>query len=90
MNRLFDDFKKYVDAMSSQDMEKSIADAVEHTVNSYILDGVVEHDTEVYENSSTQELIPQCGSNGSFTFCSVDVSCSPMSYELSGWEDIAA
>lgn len=42
MKLLFDDFKKYVDSMDDYDIKRSIADAIEHTSNSYILDGIPE------------------------------------------------
>lgn len=34
---LFNDFKMYVDAMNAQDIKDNIVNAIEHTLNSYIL-----------------------------------------------------
>ena len=39
MTALFDDFMRYVDAMDDEAVKRSIADAVAHTSDSYILDG---------------------------------------------------
>lgn len=39
LNELFDDFKKYVDAMDDNAIIESIQSAIEHTANSAILDG---------------------------------------------------
>lgn len=38
---LFEDFKKYVNSMSIDDIKKSIMDALDHTSNSYTLEDII-------------------------------------------------
>lgn len=82
MKQLFDDFSAHVDAMNDNDIAQSISDAIKHTANSYILDGIVE--TEVsYSKSSTQETVPINRTASGFMFCSSGMSVLDYSYEMS-------
>lgn len=88
MKELFDDFTKYVDAMSDADVLKSITDAVAHTANSFALD--CETEDGEYVKSAIQQGIPFYRSGNAFMYCSVGLSSSNMTYKMSGWEEVAA
>lgn len=90
MQKLFDDFKKYVDAMDDYAVLKSINDAVSDTANSYIFDGISENGREVYAKSSTQEVTPIIDSKSNYAFSSIEVDCSQNQYSLSEIGGIAA
>lgn len=82
MESLFDDFKRYVDAMDVQAIKENIANAIEHTSNSYILDGQIDDSKNNYMNSATQKILPVYHSRKLYAFCSMDVSYASMSYEV--------
>lgn len=83
MKSLLDDFKKYVDAMDEQDIKENIINAIEHTSNSYILDGQIGDSKNNYINSSVQKISPSYHSKKKYGFCSVDALLnSSMSFEV--------
>lgn len=90
MKSLFDDFKMYVDTMEVQDIKDNIADAIEHTSNSYILDGQMDVSMNNYMNSSAQKILPVYHSKKTYSFCSVDTLYSNMSFNMIVEEDWAA
>ncbi len=87
MEALLDDFTKYVNNMSNQDVIDSIADAVKHTENSSMLDS--DMNEKVYSNSPVQQMkaIP---STKSYAFSSIAVNVIEQTYRMSGKEEIAA
>lgn len=89
MTALFDDFMRYVDSMDEDAVKHSIADAIAHTADSYILDGV--HDTLGTRNESITQSIRVPGkSNAAFSFCSVALDDGECSFNLSVWGGDAA
>lgn len=90
MQELFDDFKKYVDAMDDYAVLKSIGDAVLDTSNSVILDGISENETGIYAKSSTQEVSSIGDSKCNYAFSSIAVDCSQTQYKLSETGGVAA
>ena len=91
MKSLLDDFKKYVDAMDEQEIKENIANAIEHTSNSYILDGQTGDIRSDYVDSSVQKISPSYRSKKKYGFCSVDeLLNSSMSFEVSERRDWAA
>ena len=90
MKSLFDDFKLYVDNMEVQAIKDNIANAIEHTSNSYIMDGQMNVSMNNYMNSSTQEILPVYYSKGKYSFCSVDTLNSNMFFNMFVEEDWAA
>lgn len=90
MKTLFEDFKMYVDSMDESAIKRSIAQAMEHTSNSYLLDGISEKSQGAYDKSTTQSVSATAGMKGVFSFCSVEVSSSKNSHILSRVEVSAA
>lgn len=89
MTALFDDFVRYVDAMDDEAIKRSIADAVVHTSDSPILDGVYEEDDEK-NRSITQSISVTGKASAAFSFCSVTTKYMDNSFSLSKWGGDAA
>lgn len=89
MTALFDDFMRYVDAMDDEAVKRSIADAVAHTSDSYILDGNFDAE-ETKDESITQSIHVAGKANTAFSFCSVFPKHLETSFNLSTWGGDAA
>ena len=83
MKSLFKDFKNYVDAMDSNDIQENIQEAIQHSINSHILDGQIDENQSSSKNVSTQQMsIIHCASK-TYAFSSIATSRSGMSFDVS-------
>ena len=76
--------------MEVQDIKDNIADSIEHTSNSYILDGQMDVSMNNNANSSEQEILPVYHLKKTYSFCSDDTLYSNMSFNMFVEEDWAA
>ena len=83
MKSLFNDFKNYVDAMNSNDIQKNIQEAIQHSINSHILDGQIDENQSSSKNVSTQQVSIVYRKRKAYAFSSVVTSCSDMSFNVS-------
>ena len=83
MKSLFNDFKNYVDAMNSNDIQKNIQEAIQHSINSHILDGQIDENQSSSKNVSTQQESILYHTRKTYAFSSVVTSRSDMSFNIS-------
>ena len=80
MKSLFKDFKNYVDAMDSNDIQENIQEAIQHSINSHILDGQIDENQSSSKNVSTQQVSIVYRKRKAYAFSSVVTSCSCLLY----------
>ena len=86
MKALFDDFKTHVDSMDDYTVGRSIADAIEHSSNSYLLDDILENGQNARSKSITKSVSTVIGKKCAFSFCSSEVVYSKKSNDWSPTE----